>query len=132
MKRISIDTNIYNAVRLNEKNVIEFLEQADVILLSDFVLAELYYGFKLGRKYDDNVSRLNQFLKSSRVHIQHTTIETVDIFSSIRVKLKQQGTPIPIHDIWIASHAMEMGSTLMSYDKHFTYIDGLRLWAGSK
>ena len=35
---------------------------------------------------------------------------------------------IPLNDIWIAAHAIETGAKLVTYDKHFRHIAGLRLW----
>ncbi|MFH1760016.1 MAG: PIN domain-containing protein [bacterium] len=39
--------------------------------------------------------------------------------------LKEQGTPIPTNDIWIAATAFEMGARLITYDKHFNNVPGL-------
>lgn len=35
---------------------------------------------------------------------------------------------IPTNDIWIAAQAIETGSILVSFDRHFSNIVGLRLW----
>jgi predicted nucleic acid-binding protein len=35
---------------------------------------------------------------------------------------------IPVNDVWIAAHALETGSILLTSDDHFTVIHGLRLW----
>ena len=42
--------------------------------------------------------------------------------------VSKAGTPIPINDVWIASHAMETGSVVITYDKHFNLVPGLRVW----
>ena len=39
--------------------------------------------------------------------------------------LKRNGTPIPLHDIWIAATALETGARLVSYDSHFDHVGGL-------
>jgi predicted nucleic acid-binding protein len=39
--------------------------------------------------------------------------------------LNKIGRPIPTNDIWIAATALETGSHLITYDKHFNYIDEL-------
>ena len=46
----------------------------------------------------------------------------------VKTSLKQAGTPIPINDVWIASHALEIGAVVVTYDKHFAMVPGLRLW----
>jgi tRNA(fMet)-specific endonuclease VapC len=62
------------------------------------------------------------------VTVLEATIETADIFGLIMASLKKSGNPIPINDVWIAAHALETGSILMTYDDHFARIPGLRLW----
>ncbi len=42
--------------------------------------------------------------------------------------IKKSGTSLPINDIWIAAHALETGSVVVTYDIHFKSIPGLRLW----
>ncbi len=37
-------------------------------------------------------------------------------------------TPIPINDVWIASHGLESGATVITYDGHFKHVSGLRIW----
>jgi len=37
---------------------------------------------------------------------------------------------IPVNDIWVAAQCLETGSVLVTYDRHFARIDGLRLWTG--
>ena len=45
------------------------------------------------------------------------------------VALTKAGTPIPIQDIWIAAQAIQTGSILVTYDRHFLRVAGLRIWA---
>jgi len=47
----------------------------------------------------------------------------------LKDNLRKLGTPIPINDVWIAAHALETGSVLVTYDDHFSRIPGLRLWS---
>jgi len=50
---------------------------------------------------------------------------TSDRYSRIALQLKQQGTPIPTNDIWIAAQTMELGAELITTDRHFEKIKGL-------
>ena len=52
------------------------------------------------------------------------------IFGKLKNDLKLAGTPLPINDVWIASHAMETGSVIVTYDRHFFRIPGVRVWQG--
>jgi tRNA(fMet)-specific endonuclease VapC len=46
----------------------------------------------------------------------------------VKQNLKKAVTPLPINDVWIAAHALETGSTLVTYDNHFKKIAGIRRW----
>lgn len=56
------------------------------------------------------------------------TDETIEIFSDIFTTLKKAGKPIPAHDIWIAALAIETGSVIVHFDKHFEEVEKVRLW----
>jgi len=131
MRKILIDTSAYSSLLRGSTEVLEALERADLVYLSIFVLAELYVGFKGGSKEAANKRLLGRFLARPTVRILHATEETADVFAVIKCALKQAGTPIPLNDVWIAAHAVETGSVLITFDSHFTKVSGLRLWDGA-
>ncbi len=53
------------------------------------------------------------------------TLNTADRFGRIAAALRTKDRPIPTNDIWIAAHTMESGADLLSYDRHFSAVDGL-------
>jgi tRNA(fMet)-specific endonuclease VapC len=128
VKRILLDTNGYVAYLSGDERVLEFLAGADVVYMSIFVAGELYAGFRGGTKYRQNRSDLEKFINKSTVEFLNATDTTADIFGQLKDTLKKAGTPLPVNDIWIAAHAVETGSVLITYDKHFQKISGLRLW----
>ena len=71
---------------------------------------------------------LNKFLKKPTVQALDGSSDTSEVFADIKYELKKSGKPIPINDVWIASHAVETGSILITYDEHFKTIPGIRLW----
>jgi tRNA(fMet)-specific endonuclease VapC len=107
--------------------VLDILADAEIVYMSIFVLGELYDGFKGGKKEKYNLNILNKFLEKSSVKILNATRETAEFFAFIKHNLKKQGKPLPINDVWIAAHTLESGSTLVTFDKHFTYIEGLKV-----
>jgi tRNA(fMet)-specific endonuclease VapC len=125
---ILLDTNAYVHYLSGDEKVLEFLAQADKVYLSVFVAGELYAGFRGGTKFVYNKSLLHQFLNKSTVEFLSATDTTADIFGQIKAQKKKTGIPLPINDIWIAAHAVETGSVLITYDRHFVHIPGLRLW----
>lgn len=76
-----------------------------------------------------NRDYLERFLSKPTVQVLEASLETADIFGMLKDNLKSAGTPLPIKDIWIASHAIETGSVLVTYDRHF--IKNRRPFAGS-
>jgi tRNA(fMet)-specific endonuclease VapC len=131
MKKILLDTNAYSAFMVGDESVLSALGSADTAYLSIFVIGELLTGFKGGQKERSNRLIFEQFKAKPTVKILNATEDTAEIFASIKTALKKAGTPIPINDIWIASHALETGAQLISFDEHFKAIPGLRIFDGS-
>lgn len=128
MSKLLLDTNAYTRLFRGDTTVLEALGRADTVFLSVFVLGELYAGFKGGKKETENRHQLDDFLRRPTVRILIATRETSDIFGTLKDRLKKSGTPIPINDVWIAAHAAESGSHLLTYDTHFENVPGILLW----
>jgi tRNA(fMet)-specific endonuclease VapC len=131
MKRILIDTNAYTALLSGEEAVLDALASADTVLMSAIVLGELHAGFKGGHKERTNLKILGDFLRRPAVRTLDVTSATAEVFGVVKHALRVAGTPIPINDVWIAAHAIESGSWLVSYDRHFARVPGLLLWDAS-
>ncbi len=128
MKQILLDTNAYSRLLAGNQDVLDVVASAEVVFMSIFVLGELHGGFAGGSKKRENIRLLNRFLEKTTVKILNATWETAEIFGEIKNNLKQSGTPIPINDVWIAAHALETGSVVVTFDEHFKQVPGLRLW----
>ncbi len=128
MKKLLLDTNAYIRFLRGDEKVLAHLSRADCVYMSVFVLGELWAGFRGGSKEKDNRQILERFLFKSTVNVLDATTETADIFALIAASLRKSGHPIPINDVWIAAHALETGSVLVTYDENFSVIPGLRLW----
>ncbi len=128
MKNIVIDTNAYTRLLAGEEDVLDVIGTAAIVYMSIFVLGELYAGFAGGTKKRGNQNALDNFLLKPTVKILNATSETAKVFGMVKQDLKKAGTPLPINDVWIAAHALETGSTLVTYDRHFKKIAGLRRW----
>ena len=57
------------------------------------------------------------------------TEDTSRHYAVIKNHLREQGKPIPENDIWIASIAKEYDIMLVTRDKHFDNINGIKLIA---
>jgi tRNA(fMet)-specific endonuclease VapC len=89
------------------------------------VAGELLFGFRVGARLKKNMAELETFLQNPYVSLAPVTLTTADRFGRIAAALRAKGRPIPANDIWIAAHAMESGADLLSFDEHFSAIDGL-------
>lgn len=127
MTRIVIDTNIYSLAMRGDEDVVEILRHTRHIGISAISIGELFSGFRRGAREQKNRQELNQFLDSPRVSIYPVDEETGEHYSAILQQLRQQGTPIPTNDIWIAAVAFQHGLPLFTRDEHFTKITGLLL-----
>ena len=128
MSKILIDTNCYTSYLSGNHDVLDALADADMVLMSIFVLGELYAGFKGGNKEKENITILRKFLNKPTVSTLGASKDTAEIFGMVKNSLKVAGTPIPINDVWIAAHTLETGSIIITYDKHFNQVPGLRVW----
>ena len=128
MERILLDTNAYTAFLAGDEKLLDAFARAGIVYMSVFVLGELYAGFKGGSKEEENIRILRSFIQKPRVTVINATERTSEIFGEIKDSLKRAGTPLPTNDVWIAAHAIETGSFLISYDGHFKKISGLQTW----
>jgi tRNA(fMet)-specific endonuclease VapC len=127
VKKVLLDTNAYSALMNGSENVLAALGGADTVYLSIFVIGELLTGFYGGKRGEENRKMFERFKAGSTVKILHGTEDTSEIFASVKHALANAGTPIPINDIWIASHTLETGAVLLTNDRHFEKVPGLRI-----
>ena len=128
MKRILLDTNCYAGYLTGDEKVLDAIGRADAVYLSVIVVGELLAGFKGGSREKDNKRILQTFISKLKVEILDVSIETSEVYAETKNILKRSGNPIPINDLWIASQAIENGMVVVTYDKHFRMIPGLRTW----
>jgi|Deesub1362B_J571_1020462.scaffolds.fasta_scaffold01459_5 tRNA(fMet)-specific endonuclease VapC len=130
MKKILLDTNAYVSYLGGDHAVLDALAEAEIVYFSIFVLGELYAGFRRGSREIENYRILRKFIQKPSVTVLEAGNETAEIFGKVKNDLKVAGTPLPINDVWIAAHAVETGSVIVTYDAHFLKIPGIRVWHG--
>jgi len=128
MRALLLDTNAYVRFLAGDGRVLDSLARAGRVHMSVFVLGELEAGFRAGGKEKENRQVLDRFLAKPAVGVLESTRETAEYFGLVKAALKKAGRPIPLNDVWIAAHALETGSVLVTYDRHFAAVPGLRLW----
>jgi len=128
MKKVLLDTNAYSGLLAGDESILSVIAQAQTVYMSIFVLGELYAGFKGGSREQQNQQILESFLRKPTCETLAAGQETAKIFGDLKNGLRKAETPLPINDVWIAAHNIEAGSTLITNDKHFDQITGLRRW----
>ena len=127
MSALVLDTNAYVRFLGGDERVLAELGRADAVYLSVFVLGELFAGFSGGSRGRQNRDRLDEFLATPGVSVLDATRETAEVYGGLHAVMKRSGTPIPLNDLWIAAHAFETGSVLVTFDGHFDLVPGLRV-----
>ena len=125
--KILLDTNAYTALFRGQQSAFDAVMQANEVYLSSIVIGELHAGFKGGSRIEQNEASLAKFLLTPHVQAVPVSEYTATIYGNVKHQLRQSGTPIPLNDVWIAAHAIEMGSTLITADRHFEHVAGLRI-----
>ena len=128
MTKILLDTNAYSGFMAGDALIFDYIVESELVYISTVMLGELFAGFLRSSKFSANKQELKSFLSKDGIKIVDVTIETSEIFGEIKASLRHSGKMIPLNDIWIAAHAIETGSKLVTYDSHFKHITGLRLW----
>jgi tRNA(fMet)-specific endonuclease VapC len=123
--RIAVDTNRYRDFCAGESEAGELFASARAIYLPFVVVAELRAGFQCGRLSRRNEAVLLRFLSRPRVRVLFADEQTTHHYARIFFQLRSQGTPIPTHDMWIASLVVQHDLLLYSRDRHFDHLPQL-------
>ncbi|MFN8282235.1 MAG: type II toxin-antitoxin system VapC family toxin [Chitinophagales bacterium] len=125
VKHIAIDTNIAIALLNNQTTVFSILNKFDVIYIPVTVCGELLFGAKNSKLSVKNTKRYVEFIQSCE--LLDSNLIVAQNYASIRLNLKLIGKPIPENDIWIAAICMTNNIPLFTADKHFSYIEQLKV-----
>ena len=122
MMRLCLDTSAYSNFQRGEPRVVERMDRAEWIGIPAVVVGELWTGFLLGTRVDENVTALEEFLRHRVVETLPVDGETGRIFGEIFLDLRRKGRPLPTNDMWIAATAAQSGATVLTFDEHFREI----------
>jgi predicted nucleic acid-binding protein len=126
--RLALDTNRYVDFHRGDEWMLQGIRVARNILLPFVTLAELRAGFACGTKAKQNAATLTKFLERTRVRVLYADDATTHHFAYLFKQLRQQGTPIPTGDIWIAALCVQHDLTLASRDVHFNHLPQIPRW----
>lgn len=125
--KVAVDTNVYSDFMRGVPTRVSIVQAAERVYLSLIVLGELRAGFAAGNQELRNAEILDRFLKNSRVELLSPDVATTAHYAQVFAALRQQGTPIPTNDLWIAALALQHGLPLCTSDAHFQHVAGLQI-----
>ncbi len=120
-----LDTNIISAWLKGESAIADKIDKASEILIPVVVIGELYYDALFSTQTEKNISDIQSITR--HYNLLPTDEFTAFAYGDIKAALRKKGKPIPENDIWIAAIARQHGLTVVTRDKHFGEIEGLKI-----
>lgn len=119
-----LDTNALSAVADDDAGAIAVLARAELMAVPVIVLGEYRHGIALSRNRDSYEKWLTGLLSDCMVlDINEPTTRQ---YAEITLELKRKGKPIPTNDVWIAALCRQHSLPLLSRDRHFDVIPGIK------
>ena len=119
-----LDTNALLAWADGNPGCLGSLASAMRLVVPVIVLGEYRFGIRQSRHRQHYEAWLLAYLPTAEV--ADVSAATADVYASLRLELKERGTPIPANDLWIAALAIQHALPLLSNDTHFDPISQLR------
>ena len=119
-----LDTKGLSALAEGELRLEPILRKATQIAVPVIVLGEYRYGIRQSRERRRYEHWLVEYLPKFRV--LNVDEQTTTSYAAVRDELKRAGTPIPSNDVWIAALCRQYSLPVLSRDRHFDLVSGLR------
>lgn len=118
-----LDTNALSAILVGEPQIRSAIETGGPLLVPVIVLGEYEYGIRGSNR----AAVIRQALDAlvSRVNVLSVDRRTASAYAEIRFTLRENGTPIPENDVWIAATARRHGVPILTRDAHFDAVAGI-------
>jgi len=122
-----LDSNIIIDIFRGDQITINKISKLSNIYVPAIVLGELYYGAQKSSKTLKRILEIEQL--EEKVVVLGLNSNTTKIYGEIKNELRKKGKPIPENDIWIAAITKESGLPLLTKDKHFNNVPGIKVEA---
>jgi predicted nucleic acid-binding protein len=119
-----LDTNALSAAADNDPAIIAHLARTDQLALPVIVLGEYRYGIAQSRHRAAYETWLKGLLNDCL--ILDINDRTTHFYAEITLELRRKGMPIPTNDIWIAALCRQHALPLLSRDRHFDLVAGIK------
>ncbi|HUF60794.1 MAG TPA: PIN domain-containing protein [Verrucomicrobiales bacterium] len=119
-----MDTNAVSALAAKNPAILRRLEHAQDLAVSFISFAKFHFGLLASARPGPGLALLEQL--AATVPVLFPVPETIAHYAWIADHLKGKGRPIPQNDMWTAALARQHALPVLSRDRHFDFIDGLR------
>lgn len=119
-----LDTNALSAIAEGEREAAKQFSRAARVAIPVIVPGEYRFGIAHSRHQREYESRLEEMV--SVCDVLEVSEETAIWYAELRGQLKDSGTPIPSNDVWIAALCRQYTLSILSRDRHFDLVKGLR------
>ena len=119
-----VDTNSLFAAADDDPSVIAILARADQMEIPVIVLGGYRYGIAQSRHRTTYENWLAGLLRDCTV--LDINEPTTKHYAEITLELRRKGKPIPTNDLWIAALCRRHSLPLLSRDRHFDLMTGLK------
>ena len=119
-----LDTNALSAAADHEPSALQVVADAEHLALPVIVIGEYRLGIAQSRHRATYENWLREWVAA--VAVLEVDEETTRSYAAIGLELKRRGKPIPTNDLWIAALCRQHSLPLLSRDRHFDLVPGLR------
>ena len=119
-----LDTNALSGAADGDSGALEVIAGAERIAAPVIVLAEYRLGIAQSRHRNEYEEWLREWVAA--VTVLDLDRETAYHYAKIGLELKKIGKPIPSNDLWIAALCRQHSLPLLSRDRHFDVVTGLK------
>jgi tRNA(fMet)-specific endonuclease VapC len=123
--RLMLDTNAVSAIAKGRAEILNGILNEQPYCISVITEAELRFGL-VRRPINADLRRIVENFLSS-VDVLPWTSASAERYAQLRTELETQGKPLAPMDLLIATHALAEGCILVSADRAFTQVPGLRV-----
>lgn len=119
-----LDTNALSAAADCEPGAVELISRASLIAVPVIVLGEYRLGIAQSRRKSAYERWLCEWIAA--VNVLDIDETTTHHYAAVALELKTKGKPIPANDLWIAALCRQYRLPLLSRDRHFNVVEGIR------
>ena len=119
-----LDTNALSGVADGNPRALEIIAAAERIAVPVIVLGEYRLGIAQSRHRNEYEEWLREWVAA--VTVLDVDRDTTYVYAKIGLELKKIGKPIPSNDLWIAALCGQHSLPLLSRDRHFDVVPGLK------